>query len=418
MRRLLSDRLERPAVAGRARLLAAALIALGPAAPAGAQQEIPDTATAPFTVEHRDSIVAASVNVGATEAALELGLSDGRTVQLELDDGIAYADGQSLGMYDEGGGLDRSWRNLLEEAAMASTAELPAVLRAWNPPATGGAVGRQLDERLEQALVGIGGVMVAPKTAARSPEDSIELLLAQIEELEERREHDADFVHRSRGEDFGDDVLEGFAGLIAALVWFGVLLGLGAALLFFAGGRLERVAATAREEPIRSGLVGLAGLFLAFPLWILVILALAISILGIPLILAWMPLFPLLVVLSLIVGWLAVAYVTGDGLVSRKLRERPRFADAGPTQRLALGIAVLLSPFVLAALFQMTSVLEWVAAILIVIGIVGNGLIAAVGFGAVMSHGRDALDRQRERRAARRRARLDAQTPAAEGTNV
>lgn len=421
MRRLLSDRVERPAVAGRARLLAAALFALGLAAPARAQdiEVTTDTTTVAVAQAPTDSIVAASVSVGDTEASIELGLSNGQSVQLELDEGVVYVNGESLGTYDEGGGLERSWRSLLEEAAMATSAELPTVLRAWDPPVTGGAVGRQLDERLELALAGAGGVMAGAGGIGMSAEDSIEQLLARIEEIERNRDHDMDHDEReySAAEELMHDVAEGFAGLIAALVWLGVLFGLGAALLFFGNGRVERLSQTIRDEPIRSGLIGLAGAFLAIPFYVLVIIALAISVLGIPLLIAWAPLFPMLVVLAGIVGWIAVAYGAGDAMVSGKLSTRPAFQEAGPFKRMLLGAALLLSPFFLAALFQMTSVLEWVAGLFFVIGVVITMLSIAMGFGAVLVRGRDALDRQRERRAARRRARLEQETTVAtEGT--
>ncbi|HEX6590235.1 MAG TPA: hypothetical protein VF039_14610 [Longimicrobiales bacterium] len=422
---MLSDRVERPAVAGRGWLLAA-LFVLGLAAPARAQQDTTqETAT---VTAASDSIVAASVSVGGDEAAIELGLSNGGTVAIMLDNGTAYVNGESLGTYEQNGGLERSWRAMLEEAAMASSAELPGVLRAWDPPATGGGVGRELDARLEQALAGVGGVMVGTgtKTAAMSAEDSIEQLLARIEEMEEHDDfRDHNDWERSPADAFVHDLTRGFAGIIATLVWLGVLFGLGSALLFFGNGRLERLSQTVRDEPIRSGLIGLAGAFLAIPFYVLVIIALAISILGIPLLIAWAPLFPMLVVLSGIVGWLAVAYGAGDAMVTGKLSARPAFRDAGPFQRMLLGAALLLSPFFLAGLFMMTSVLDWVGGLFFVIGIVMTMLAVAVGFGAVLVRGRDALDRQRERRAERRRAREAAQattaattTTATEGTNV
>lgn len=418
MRRMHSDRAERPAVAGRGRLLlGAALWALAFAAPLAAQQDsvAPDS----VALEGTDSVVGAAVSVSDAEASLDLELSDGRTVQLALENGAVLVDGQDLGTYDVGGTLDRSWRALLEEAAMASTAALPVVLSGWDAPATAGDVGRELDERLEQALTGVGGRIMPSKMAVASPEDSIEQLLARIDELHEQVEHNYEFRDDdSPAEAFLHDVVQGIAGFFATLIWIGVLLALGAAIMFFAEGRLERVASTAREEPLRSGLIGLAGFFLSLPFFILVTLALAISILGIPLILAWLPMFPLALVLATMGGWLAVAYSAGDAMVSGKLQARPLFQSAGSVKRLFVGIALLLSPFLLASLFRMTSVLEWVGGLLFGIGFVGNMLVACVGLGAVLVRGRDALDVQRERRAARRRAKLEAETVVPEGTNV
>ena len=421
MRRTHSDRVERPAVARRGWLLfAGAVIALGMAAPLSAQDV--DVTVDTTVVEVTDSVVGAAVSVSDDDASLDLELSDGRTVRLQLLDGEVFVDSERLGSYDEGGTLDRSWRRLLEDAAMASTSELPVVLRDWEAPASSGDIGAQLDDRLDQALAGVGGrVIGSSKTAVTSPEDSIDELLAQIEELEQRQHDfdDNDFGRDDRN-DFANDVVEGIAAFFATLVWIGVMLALGAAILFFAEGRLERVAATAREEPLRSGLIGLAGLFLSIPFYVLVMLALAISILGIPLIIAWAPLFPVLMVLAVMTGWLAVAYSAGDAMVSGKLQTRPLFTDAGRVKRLAVGIGLLLSPFLLASLFRMTSVLEWVGGLLFAIGIIGNMLVAAVGFGAVLVRSRDALDRQREKRAAARRAKLEQQpvivTP--ENTNV
>ena len=418
MRRTHSDRVERPAVARRGWLLfAGALVALGLAAPLTAQQDTAADDT--VAVAGTDSVIGASVTVSDDDASLDLELSNGRRVEFDVNEGQLFVDGEPIGGFETGGALDRSWRALLEDAAMASTAELPSVLRAWEPPANSGFMGRELDERLEQALAGVGG-RVPSKSLAASPEDSIDRLLAEIEELREEAENDEHvFVHDDR-DDFAHDVLEGIAAFFATLVWMGVLLALGAALLFFAEGRLERVSATVRDEPLRSGLIGLAGLFLALPLYILVTLALGISIIGIPLILAWLPLFPLFLVLAIMIGWLSVAYSAGDAMVSGKLQTRPLFQSAGGVKRLLVGIGLLLSPFLIAAMFRMTSVLEWVGGLLFGVGFVGNMLVAAVGFGAVLVRGRDALDRHREKRAAARRAKLE-QTPVIvtpENTNV
>ena len=82
MRRTHFDRVERPLVAGRRRLrFGAALVALFFAAPVAAQDvEVSvgrDTTIAVVT----DSVIGASVSVGDDEAALDLELSDGLTVQ-------------------------------------------------------------------------------------------------------------------------------------------------------------------------------------------------------------------------------------------------------------------------------------------------------------------------------------------------
>lgn len=404
-------------------LLSLALAGLWPVTPLAAQQDtaqdavqVQDTTAAADAVT--DSLVGAAVSVGSGQASLDLVLSDGRTVQLEMAGGHVRADGESLGRYDEGGDLERSWRDLLEQAAMVSTAELPALLRQWQPPSAAGALGARLDERIEQALAGVGGRMNVTTLAASPERDSIDKLVARVRDLERRelRTHDAD---RGRWDipDFLEDFLDGLGGLFATLVWFGVFFGIGAALVFFGDGRIERVADTVRNEPLRAALIGLAGAFLSMPFYILVMLALVISILGIPLVIAWAPLFPMLVALSFIVGWIAVAYSAGDTMVERKLKGRRMFTEPGSFHSLAAGIALLLLPFVLGAFFKMTSVFGWLGEMLMVLGILANILVSAIGFGAVLIRARAGMERHRERRAAEKRA-LAAQAATEEGSHV
>ena len=418
-----SDRVARPVWTRLGFIpLSFALVGLGQVTPLAAQD---DTAQDAVAVQDTmadavtDSLVGAAVSVGSEQASLELELSDGRTVQLELADGQVRADGETLGRYDEGGQLDRSWRELLEQAAMASTAELPVLLRQWQPPAGSGALGDRLDQRLEQALQGVGGRMGVTTLGASPGSDSIDKLVARIRDLESREDRDR-YVAEQRGWDMPrplEDFLNGLGSLFATFVWFGVFFGIGAALVFFGDGRIERVADTVRTEPLRASLIGLAGAFLAIPFYVLVILALVISILGIPLVIAWAPLFPMLVTLSFIIGWIAVAYSAGDTTVKRKLTGRRFFAQPGNFHSLAVGIALLLTPFALGSLFEMTSVLSWLGELLFVIGVLANVLVSAMGFGAVLIRTRAGLDRHRERRAAEKRA-LAARAEAEEGSHV
>lgn len=423
-----SDRVKRPAFHRLAWLLPSwALFTLAIFAPLAAQQQdaadeadeaVAEQDTFDATDATTDSLVGAAVSVGDDIASLELALSDGRTVQLELRNDIVYADGERIGTFEEGDQLDDSWRRLLEEAAMASTDELPALLRQWQAPEAAGVAGDRLAERLEQALAGVGGRMSVASSATPA-EDSIDRLLARVHELESHREHQ----RASRDDGWGipaflEDFLDGLGGMFATLVWFGVFFGIGSALVFFGDGRIERVADTIRTEPLRASLIGLAGAFLSMPFYVLVMLALAISILGIPLILAWAPLFPMLVALSFITGWIAVAYGAGDSLVKRKLSGRGMFRQAGSFHSLGVGIALLLIPFALGSLFKMTGVFDWLGALLFVLGIIANILVAAIGFGAVLIRGRAGLDRHRERRAAEKRALGERSTLAQENTNV
>lgn len=401
-------------------ILSWAILGLWLVAPLAAQTE-EDSASADATVAVEavtDSVLFASVRVSDEEAELDLELSTGVTLRMALQDGRVRLDGRTIGDYDEGGELDRSWRRLLEAAAMASTDELPPILREWDAPREAGDLGDRLDRRLEEALAGVGGRGPALARLGEPDLDSIEKLEARIRDLESRGERRAEHGDGWEVPHAVEHFFDGLGMMFAILVWFGVLFGIGSAMLFFGDGRLQAVSGTVREEPLRSALIGLAGAFLSIPFYVLVMLALLISILGIPLIIAWAPLFPMLVVLSGVVGWLAVAYGAGDTVVRSKLQDRPWFAEAGVFRRLALGVALLLSPFALAALFRMTVILDWVGGLLAVLGVMANVLLTAIGFGAVLIRVSAGLERHRARRRAEKRSNVETDAVTEEGSNV
>ena len=97
------------------------------------------------------------------------------------------------------------------------------------------------------------------------------------------------------------------AGLFQTLVTFGIVFGAGLGVLYFFPRHLEVVSQTARGAPGQSFLVGLAGLVLACPLWVVGIVLLAISIIGIPLLLVWIPAVPVAMAVAIAFGYLGVA---------------------------------------------------------------------------------------------------------------
>ena len=88
----------------------------------------------------------------------------------------------------------------------------------------------------------------------------------------------------------------------------------------FAPRNLDTVAETARRSPGRAAMVGLAGTFLLIPVWVLGMVALAVSIVGIPVMIAWLPLFPLAAVAAAMLGYLAVARNVGEWLADSGYR--------------------------------------------------------------------------------------------------
>src|SRR5690606_20029885 len=123
-------------------------------------------------------------------------------------------------------------------------------------------------------------------------------------------------------------IFRGIADIFSILAIYAVLIGIGFAVVFFGRKYLEGVADTARHATIQSGLVGLAGTFLILPAFILGAIVLTISIVGIPVLIAWLPLFPVAVVLAMLFGYLAVAHAAGEALAERRFNGGELFRRA------------------------------------------------------------------------------------------
>ena len=78
---------------------------------------------------------------------------------------------------------------------------------------------------------------------------------------------------------------EGIAGVFSTPAFGLVLAGLGAGLVFYGLPYLRRVSETVRTHTARSAAVGLASFILVVPAFIVLIVVLAVSIIGIPLLL-------------------------------------------------------------------------------------------------------------------------------------
>lgn len=189
---------------------------------------------------------------------------------------------------------------------------------------------------------------------------------------------------------FGTGILELFQTLLS----FALLFGIGLAALAFIPRHFEVVARTARNATGRSALVGLASAVLAFPIWIVGIVLLAVTIIGIPVMLLWLPLFPAALALAGLLGYLAVARNAGRWLGERRVQGLDALDGGRPAVQLGFGLAVLLGAFALAAVFQMGGGLFSPFRILVsVLGALISAFAVLVGVGAVVLSrgGRDPL---------------------------
>ena len=180
-------------------------------------------------------------------------------------------------------------------------------------------------------------------------------------------------------------IANGLGGVFSTMMTYAILIGLGFLAVFFGRKYLERIADTARQQTLRSGLVGLAGSFLVLPAYILGLLALAISIVGIPLILVFAPLFPVAVVLAALGGYLAVAHGAGEALAERRFTGTDWFSRANSYYYMLTGVGLLLVLYLAAHIVSMAGPwLDFLEGLLLFMAVMLTWAAFTIGFGAFL----------------------------------
>ncbi len=173
------------------------------------------------------------------------------------------------------------------------------------------------------------------------------------------------------------------AGLLENLVTFLILAILGVLAVHFQGERLEVVATTARRAPVRAAVVGLAGGFFLVPIWIVGMIALAITIIGIPVLLAWVPLFPIAAGLAVLLGFLAVARNVGEWVADQEYRGLEWIRGSNTFYTIVAGVGAFMVPCVAASASQILG-FGFLTGLLGFVGSLVTFAAAAVGLGAVL----------------------------------
>lgn len=343
-------------------------------------------------------LVAYSTDMDGDDAELSLEFAGGREVAFELREGRVYVDGRRIGTYDPGAALDRSWRDLLRDLDGPPGAVAQRIID-WEPVGEG--VEQALDDALEDFLSGAAGPEAyGARDAIEFPGgagDSVVRLNVRIQELErvveelesnrERMRMEIRDATRTTG--FGQRAVRrigrGIAGIFATLVTYGVLLGIGWAIVYF-GGRpyLEAIADTARRQPVRSWAVGFAGAFLLLPAFIIGILVLVVSIVGIPALIVWLPGFPIAVMLAALLGFIGVAHAGGEFMAERRFHGGEWFQRANSFYYLLTGVGLLLALPLAAHAVGMAPFLGFFEGLLQFVGAMAIWIAATIGFGAVL----------------------------------
>lgn len=345
-------------------------------------------------------ILSSEIAISRERAEIQLELEDGRKLTLATVAGAASplrrtvsASGDqilTLGV-QRGDAVDRSWRELLNSAIEAEPEILGTMLRDWRAP---NARGAQLDAALEEVLLASAApTAVAAPVAPAVIDDSVGKLANKIQELEqqldEAREHAIHARNARRGPDWLSPfrrVWQGIEGIFGILITVTVLFGIGfVAILFGARRHLEGVADTVRASVGRSFVVGLAGTFLLIPVFVLGIIALAISIVGIPALIVWVPLFPVAALAAAVLGYLGVAHAAGESWAERNYYGSDWFRRGNSYYFLMTGLLLLVALFVAANIVHMAGPwLNFINGLLNFFGVILTWGAITTGFGAVL----------------------------------
>jgi hypothetical protein len=330
-------------------------------------------------------------SISRESATMRLELADGRAVELAVRDGAAFVAGRRIGDAPRGSPLDRSWRELLTRGMDASSAELAQLLVDWSGP---GSTGTRMAEALREALLQSEAEEATVIAPAVPTTDSVNRLVERIAELEQavqRAERRAPRVvverpQRSRSRSPLRYVTEGVAGVFSLLITYAVLFAIAFGVIAFGGRKyIEGVGDTARNATTRSLLVGLAAGFLVVPAFILGMIALVISIVGIPGLLVWVPGFPVAVVLGVLLGYLGVAHATGEAVAEKRFYVTDWFQRGNSYYFLLSGLGVLLAFFLASQVVHMAGPwLRVISGLLTFLGVVTTGVAVMIGFGAVL----------------------------------
>ena len=202
---------------------------------------------------------------------------------------------------------------------------------------------------------------------------------------EAHREDRAERVRFDRRRDHGwfGSIQRGFAGVLSTLAFGLVLAGAGSLLIFYGHRYLDTVSDTIRTSTVRSGGVGIAALFLVVPAFVVLVVALAVSIIGIPLLLVAVPLYPLLIAAAAAFGLLATAHALGERTAEQR-RETYDMRYRNSYAYLFTGLGMLLAPLLAADLISMTGFLGFLGTLLKVVTSVVIWIATTIGFGAVI----------------------------------
>ena len=203
--------------------------------------------------------------------------------------------------------------------------------------------------------------------------------------LHDRREARRDDGDGGRGWGLASRIVDATKGVLEAALSFLFLACLALLSTRLAGDRVDAVAQVVGTNPARSAAVGFAGSFLVLPLYVLGVVVLAVTIVGIPVLLAWVPLYPVVVAAAGAVGYVAASGHVGRWVLKQEISKLERVDRHNPVHVKLVGIAALTAPFAVGAVVRAVPwVGWWLGGLVQVLGTLGCMAAVVVGLGAVI----------------------------------
>ena len=190
----------------------------------------------------------------------------------------------------------------------------------------------------------------------------------------------------SRGQEWGVFARVGRAAgdILESALTFLIVVVLTLLLTRFWGERLGVVTRAVGHQPGRSAVVGLAGGFVALPIYICGTLILAISLVGIPVLLAWVPFFPVVVAIGGFMGYVGVSHHVGSWVLERDFPWLDRVDRDHNTHVRLVGVAAMFAPFVIASAVRVLPLLGWFGGLVAALGTIASVAATITGLGAVI----------------------------------
>ncbi len=176
----------------------------------------------------------------------------------------------------------------------------------------------------------------------------------------------------------------GIADVIGDLISFLIVSLIALSVVYFAKDNLEVVADTARRNPMRAGLVGIAGAFLVLPTWLLGCVALVVSVVGIIALPFWLILFPVAVALGAGLGYLAAARNIGEWVAAKDINGLEWLQPTNTLYAVVTGVGAILAFSVAASVLDIVPFFGFFSGLLAALGSMLAIAALLVGFGAVL----------------------------------